>query len=110
MDSYRFAEDTERGTTPALGIGALMQRLDVDQFDLVKLDVEGAEEEILRNGWESWLSRTRMMVVEVHNPEAEAVLAAIVDDGWRRFKWGGKRSRDTTGGGRCLRQRRVNSP
>ena len=36
-------------------------------LDLVKIDIEGAEKELFENGYEKWLPKTRVLVVELHD-------------------------------------------
>ena len=47
-------------------LDCLMRRMEIAEIDILKMDVEGAEREILRAGGE-WLRRTRVLIVELHD-------------------------------------------
>lgn len=58
------------------------------QVDLLKIDIEGAELEILPHGSESWLRRTRNLVLELHGDDSWMALKnALVG-----FEWGEMRA------------------
>lgn len=58
-----------------LTVAELLDRVGWDTVDLVKIDVEGAEEAILtRNN--TWLERARAVVLEIHPTCSPAVIAA----------------------------------
>lgn len=63
------------GRVPALTVGTLLDRLGLARADFVKLDVEGAEREILREGDLSWLDRVGQINIELHGgiPPEEVV-------------------------------------
>jgi FkbM family methyltransferase len=51
----------------ARGIDSILEECKIGFVDYVKMDVEGAEEEILLNRPGNWLRRVGSMKVEVHN-------------------------------------------
>ena len=51
----------------AFGISELMQQHDWERIDVVKLDVEGSEKEIFSGGYEYWLPKTKVLIVEMHD-------------------------------------------
>jgi FkbM family methyltransferase len=51
----------------AVTIPKIMQQLGVDHIDLLKLDIEGAEQELFKTGTESWLPHVRQIVIELHD-------------------------------------------
>lgn len=65
---FHVTSDAEgvRGTVPAWGVAALLDRLG-GGADFVKMDVEGAEKELLKTA-AHWASRVRCLKVEVHSP------------------------------------------
>lgn len=87
-NAFRMTESTHDGSPkiPAFTIPQLMERLGCEQLDLLKMDVEGAEAEILR-GASAWLDRVGVMVVELHDRMmpgcGEALCAALQG---RRFR------------------------
>ena len=48
-------------------IGDLLRNSGFDYIDILKLDIEGAERELFREGWQEWLPRVRMIVIELHD-------------------------------------------
>jgi len=62
----------------AVSIQDLMQRHGAATLDILKLDVEGAEYELLTDsGCQSWLGRTNMLFVELHDAMKPGCSAAL---------------------------------
>ena len=61
------AEDAE--TFAAVSIPTLMKRFGIDQIDLLKMDIEGAEAEVFRDEKEAdgILSKVRFIAIEIHD-------------------------------------------
>lgn len=62
------------GQTPdliATTIDELIDGSGADRADILKIDIEGAEAALFREGPERWLPRTRHLVIELHGPECE---------------------------------------
>jgi len=55
------------GSVPALSITDIMLQQGWNHIDLLKLDVEGSEKEIFSSGYQNWLPKTRVLIVEVHD-------------------------------------------
>ncbi|XRB17702.1 methyltransferase [Pseudoscourfieldia marina] len=66
--SFRVVEATkyDRNAIAAVTILELAASHKVPNFDFVKLDVEGAENDIFRGGVVDWLAETSLLSVEVH--------------------------------------------
>jgi hypothetical protein len=60
----RIATDGHGVLVPALTIEELCNQHGIEKIDLLKLDIEGAEEEVLENG--KFLARTEHIIVELH--------------------------------------------
>jgi len=63
-------EWTEAATSDslkAISLGELLQKSESKTLDIVKLDIEGAEKEIFRSGYEAWLPQTKLLIVELHD-------------------------------------------
>ncbi len=74
--------------TECLDIASLMELHSIRQIDVVKLDVEWAEREIISTNSETWLSRTRVLIVEFHSPEIERdCLEFLGARGWHGFSY-----------------------
>ena len=72
---------TATTTVPAVTVGALIDELGVAEVDYVKMDIEGAEKEVLAAAG-SWLPRVRSIKVEVHPEKASTLypLGNCIDD------------------------------
>jgi FkbM family methyltransferase len=49
-----------------ISMGDLMEQYNLKSLDLVKLDVEGAEAMIFQDNYDNWLSRTKVLIIELH--------------------------------------------
>jgi FkbM family methyltransferase len=67
-NAFRMAElpDTPEETVEAYTIPQLLEFMGCDRLDLLKMDIEGAEAEILRHSSE-WLDHVDTMVIELHD-------------------------------------------
>jgi FkbM family methyltransferase len=67
-NAFRMVESPGAGgaKVAAFTIPQLMERLGCEQVDLLKMDVEGAEAEILRDA-SGWIGRVNVLVVELHD-------------------------------------------
>lgn len=58
------------------------------RIDILKLDIEGAEKGLFREGAETWLRRVDCIILETHGPECERVVfGALERAGWRRRRY-----------------------
>lgn len=65
--------DVESTTIPEL-----MDEWDIPNIDILKIDVEGAERVIFQGKDTSWLSRVRVIAIELHDAESrDAFFAAV---------------------------------
>ncbi len=51
----------------SISISSLMNRFNFLKIDLLKIDIEGAEEDIFVKGDLSWLSKIRCCIIEIHS-------------------------------------------
>ncbi|MBM3431795.1 MAG: FkbM family methyltransferase [Bacteroidetes bacterium] len=68
-NSYQveWTDHPSSDTMKALSIGEILKNSGRKTLDLVKLDIEGAEREIFRTDYASWLPHTRLLIVELHD-------------------------------------------
>jgi FkbM family methyltransferase len=65
----------------AVTITDLMSRFGIQQLDLLKLDIEGSEQNVFEENYETWLSKTEHIIVETHphlQPDCEATVMAAI--------------------------------
>jgi FkbM family methyltransferase len=60
----RISTDADGVLVPAITIEELCKQNGVEKIDLLKLDIEGSEEQVLANG--AFLARTEHIIVELH--------------------------------------------
>jgi FkbM family methyltransferase len=60
-------ETNDLDGVPAVTIQDIMNDYSVTHIDLLKVDVEGAEREIFKQGASGWLSKTKVLLIELHD-------------------------------------------
>ena len=66
-----------------ISVPDLLARVPHERIDILKLDIEGAELDIFESEPERWLDRVDLIIVELHGPEIERKVHAILDrNGW----------------------------
>lgn len=63
--------DPRRATTKCLDVSTLMRDYNIDSIDILKMDIEGAEEEVLGRNYEGWLPLTKQLIIEFHGEETQ---------------------------------------
>ena len=69
----RVCRDDEQADVTALGLETILNKFNWEGVDLLKIDVERAELELFTSDYTPWLSRTRNMAIELHDPDCEQV-------------------------------------
>ena len=69
------------GSIEAIDINTIMQQEGWSNIDILKIDIEGSEKEVFGSNYETWLPRTKVIFVEVHDDmkqgSSKAVFKAI---------------------------------
>lgn len=66
--SFRLEETSDKKHgIESITIHDLLKVLDVGIVDVLKIDIEGSEMEIFSNGYEAWLPKVRVLVIELHD-------------------------------------------
>lgn len=74
------AKGNEEGLlTNAISMTSFCQKYAIEQIDILKMDVEGAEWEIFSKGSLEWIDRVRLVQIETHESRKPGV-QALVDD------------------------------
>jgi len=68
-NSFMVAETTadNPNSIPAICIPTIMREQSWDRIDLLKIDIEGSEKEVFETNYETWLPKTRAVVIELHD-------------------------------------------
>jgi FkbM family methyltransferase len=92
--SWAFRTREARGGTtvvPTITIPEILRRTGESRIDLLKLDIEGAEEMLFREGADEWLPKVDVMAIELHGPAcAKAMEDAIARHHLQRVDLGEK--------------------
>jgi hypothetical protein len=48
------------------------------EIDLLKIDIEGAEAELFSTNYESWLPKTRVIVIELHDANCTKIVKTVL--------------------------------
>lgn len=68
-DSFmvKEASNVVEDGVPAISVPAIMKRHGFDSIDILKVDIEGSEKELFEENYESWLPKTKMLLIEIHD-------------------------------------------
>lgn len=67
--AFRVGEAAESNSGAIRGISMpqIMAEYGLTTIDLLKIDIEGAEKEVFQQGCETWLAKTQVLVIELHD-------------------------------------------
>jgi FkbM family methyltransferase len=57
----------EQSTFPAVTLPEILAEAGSNYIDILKLDIEGAEKELFSDGWQDWLLKIGIIVIELHD-------------------------------------------
>lgn len=69
VDNYAFRVEKTTASddsVPGFAVDSLMRMYDIRQIDILKMDIEGAEYDVFIKEPGKWLSKTRMLIMELH--------------------------------------------
>ena len=75
-ESGYMAEESEEGL-PALTIADVMDKYNLEQIDLIKMDIEGSEKSVFEANYDRWLPHVKVLFVELHERKAPGCTAAM---------------------------------
>lgn len=55
------------GEINGFSIDELMKKYNLEEIDILKLDIEGSEAVVFESGYETWLPKVRILIVEIHD-------------------------------------------
>lgn len=75
-------QEATNDSIPAIGISEIMNELNVEKIDILKIDIEGSEKELFEKNYENWLPKVKILIIELHDrmkPEcAKTVFKALI--------------------------------
>jgi FkbM family methyltransferase len=60
-------DDNETGTIEAISLKDVMEQNHLAVIDILKIDIEGSEKELFESDCDYWLSRTKVIMIELHD-------------------------------------------
>jgi len=54
-------------TIPAISIDEIIEKFNIKQIDILKNDIEGSEKELFQENFKTWLSKTKLLIIELHD-------------------------------------------
>ena len=70
-EKYAFTvcetEKDTHGSIRAISISDIMRENKLETIDILKIDIEGAEKEVFKSDYDYWLSRTNLIIIELHD-------------------------------------------
>lgn len=64
-------DDNDKDAIAAISINEIMSRYNLRQIDLCKINIEGTEKELFEKNYENWLSKTKLISIELHDSMKE---------------------------------------
>lgn len=65
--SFHEVEGEPESSIKALSVKSIMDTCDIDHIDILKIDIEGGEKELFAANYDYWLSRTKILIIELHD-------------------------------------------
>jgi len=82
----------EKFSFESVSIAEIMSKQNIEQIDILKLDIEGSEIEVFSSGYENWLGKVNVMIIELHDKIragcSEVFQAAIGNYRFNQFQRG----------------------
>lgn len=99
---FQYCGDGEVGYCEALDVPALMARAGAERVSILKMDIEGAEREVFREGCDAWVDRVDLMIIELHDDTLFGPASPVFMNVVRRHGFTVSRHGDLTV---CVRER-----
>ncbi len=61
------SSDSNLNSIPTVSIEMVMKEFNIPEIDILKIDIEGAEKELFKHNFQKWLSKTKVMAIELHD-------------------------------------------
>ncbi len=92
--SLKEVDSTSNYDLQATTVDDILKNSPFDRIDILKIDIEGAEKEIFKDNYNSWLEKVNIIFIELHDRYlegcSEAVYNAIDLNLWNEYKKGEK--------------------
>ena len=78
-NAFTVTETNEVGadTIKALTVLSVMKQFNLPHIDVLKLDIEGSEKELFEENFETWLPKTKVLIIELHDEMKKGCSRAV---------------------------------
>jgi FkbM family methyltransferase len=78
-NAFTVTETNEAGvdTIKALTVLSVMEQFNMPHIDVLKLDIEGSEKEVFEENFETWLTKTKVLIIELHDEMKKGCSRAV---------------------------------
>jgi FkbM family methyltransferase len=70
-------DDETPDTLKALSVQRIMELYGMPHIDILKLDIEGSEKEVFETGYEHWLPKINILIIELHDKMKKGCSRAV---------------------------------
>lgn len=77
--SITVNEEFSNEGVQTITINDIIDKYYLDKIDLLKIDIEGAEKELFENNPHSWLSKTKVLIIELHDRKKVGCSKAVFE-------------------------------
>lgn len=60
-------DNCQKDSISAITINDIMKKFNLDHIDILKIDIEGSEKEVFGDNYEEWLSKIKVLIIELHD-------------------------------------------
>lgn len=71
-------KNRDMATVKSISITELLEQHSIDEIGILKMDIEGAEEEVFRASNLAWLNRVRVLLIEFHSLDGQREITALL--------------------------------
>ena len=68
----------EEGSIDCVSVPTILEQYQIPRLDVLKMDIEGAEEAIFAAEPEGWLARVDLILIEIHNEPAQRLITSVL--------------------------------
>ena len=61
-------------------VSSLINQYSIPRLDILKMDIEGAEESVFLSNPETWLDRTDLLIIEIHGPHINSLVSHVLSE------------------------------
>jgi FkbM family methyltransferase len=94
MEEWSFQIEEVSGSEnydiKAVTINTLLKKSGFDRIDILKLDIEGSEKDLFSRGYDDWLDKVNIIIIELHDRKkngcTETFYSAVDKTKWVEYK------------------------